>query len=536
MKRKLVASVVIAGVVGVGCGGEMEPAVGGAQEVLARVEQGVTSVTPEPLSSNLLGDTSRVFPEGRAPVSGDADFRDDSDPNVRVLQDNTEVFVTFISSASLKNNTLVYFTYLDGQPPTSAPALTQSNVVFAAAKNLSSGARVSLGRFNRGTRVGFALIPDGGVSGTANLSGTKYWSVASLNAGNTYFVAKHHKAELRRVIGAEDTALSSSDRDYNDTLFTVRTSPPETALNTFVQSGNWGPPGYGYARDGWYVGDFNGDGKDDIFRYIPGLSEPDMFLSTGSAFQAAGRWTTALYGDAANGWYVGDFNGDGKDDIFRYLAGSAGADVFLSTGTSFQRSGVWTTDGYGSARDGWYVGDFNGDGKDDIFRYMPGSGVGAEVYLSTGTSFQRSGVWTTLGYGNAANGWYVGDFNGDGRDDIARYMPGSSGADVLLSTGSGFNRVGSWTPDGYGDARDGWYVGDFNGDGREDIFRYLDGISGADMYYSNNVSFVRGKSWSPAGYGDSPRGWYVGDFDGDGRDDIFRYRDGISGADVFLSR
>jgi hypothetical protein len=56
------------------------------------------------------------------------------------------------------------------------------------------------------------------------------------------------------------------------------------------------------------------------------------------------------------------------------------------------------------------------------------------------------------------------------------------------------------------------------------------------MYYSNNASFVRGQSWTPAGYGDSPRGWYVGDFDGDGRDDIFRYRDGISGADVFLSR
>src|SRR5262245_15823132 len=29
------------------------------------------------------------------------------------------------------------------------------------------------------------------------------------------------------------------------------------------------------------------------------------------------RWTTASYGAAPNGWYVGDFNGDGKDDIFR---------------------------------------------------------------------------------------------------------------------------------------------------------------------------------------------------------------------------
>jgi hypothetical protein len=56
------------------------------------------------------------------------------------------------------------------------------------------------------------------------------------------------------------------------------------------------------------------------------------------------------------------------------------------------------------------------------------------------------------------------------------------------------------------------------------------------MYYSNNASFVRGKSWTPAGYGDSARGWYVGDFDGDGRDDIFRYLGGTSGAGMFLSR
>jgi hypothetical protein len=77
---------------------------------------------------------------------------------------------------------------------------------------------------------------------------------------------------------------------------------------------------------------------------------------------------------------VGDFNGDGRDDIFRYVPGSSGADVFLSDGTRFVRDGSWTGAGHGT--DGWYIGDYDGDGKDDIFRYVPGVS-GADVFLAT---------------------------------------------------------------------------------------------------------------------------------------------------------
>jgi hypothetical protein len=290
----------------------------------------------------------------------------------------------------------------------------------------------------------------------------------------------------------------------------------------FLRSGSW--TGAGYGSDGWYEGDFNGDGMEDIFRYRPGVSGADVFLSAGAGFYFSGSWTMAGHG--SDGWHVGDFNGDGMDDIFRVVVGVSGADVFLSNGMRFYRSGSWTMAGHGS--DGWHVGDFNGDGMDDIFRVVVGVS-GADVFLSSGVGFYRSGSWTGAGYGS--DGWYVGDFNGDGMDDIFRYVPGSSGADVFLSTGASFYRSGSWTGAGHGS--DGWYVGDFNGDGRDDIFRYLPGMSGADVFLSDGTQFVYAGSWTGAGHGSD--GWHVGDFNGDGRGDIFRVLVGVSGADVFLS-
>jgi serralysin len=311
--------------------------------------------------------------------------------------------------------------------------------------------------------------------------------------------------------------------DGKDTLRNIEYlsfSDSTVSLTPFSGAGSW--TGAGYGPGGWHIGDFNGDGATDIFRYAPGRSGADMFQSDGGKFNHAGSWTGAEWGDM--GWEIGDFNGDGRDDIFRYVEGTSGADVFLSDGSSFYHSGSWTGAGHGLF--GWSVGDFDGNGQDDIFRYLPGSS-GADVFLSNGSSFYHSGSWTGAGTGSL--GWEIGDFNGDGRDDIMRSIEGRSNAEVFLSMGNAFVFDGSWS-DGISTLSNR-SLGDFNGDGRVDLLQGREDGSGSDILFSDGNRFWAGGFHSHSG----STTWSVGDFDGSGTDDIFRYVPGYSGADVWLA-
>jgi VCBS repeat protein len=134
-------------------------------------------------------------------------------------------------------------------------------------------------------------------------------------------------------------------------------------------------------QDRHYVGDFDGDGKDDLWVTngtdwdIPYLG---MIKSNGNILSMTMRYS----GNMPN-WqmrpqdrhYVGDFDGDGKDDLFVFN-GTEWAMVYLgmlkSTG-----SNLTMAKRYDGSIPGWqmrkndrhYISDINGDGKSDLFVY-----------------------------------------------------------------------------------------------------------------------------------------------------------------------
>ncbi|SDU84364.1 FG-GAP-like repeat-containing protein [Jiangella alkaliphila] len=180
------------------------------------------------------------------------------------------------------------------------------------------------------------------------------------------------------------------------------------------------------------IGDFDGDQHGDLIArensgklfYLPGRSNGT--LGTRVQIGTVNTWSTysALVG-------VGDFNGDGHNDMIG--RGSSGALFLLpgrSNGTFAQRVQIGTATNWGIYTALIGVGDFNGDGHNDMIGrestgklfYHPGRSNGT---LGTRVQIGTVNTWSTY---SALVG--VGDFNGDGHNDMIGR--GSSGALFLL--------------------------------------------------------------------------------------------------------
>jgi hypothetical protein len=96
--------------------------------------------------------------------------------------------------------------------------------------------------------------------------------------------------------------------------------------------------------------------------------------------------------------------------------------------------GAATNFGVGIAPLSVAVGDFNDDGKLDLAVANGGSNA-VSILLGTGTG--SFGVATNFGVGTNPESVAVGDFNGDGKLDLAVVNDTSNNVSILLGTGTG---------------------------------------------------------------------------------------------------
>jgi hypothetical protein len=183
------------------------------------------------------------------------------------------------------------------------------------------------------------------------------------------------------------------------------------------------------------VGDFRGNGLMDV---VTGNNDT---VNTVSVLLGKGDGTFAAHvdyavGAAPSGIAVGDFNGDGKLDIVVvYGFNDARVAVLLGNGDgTFQEPFKSTVAGFqgGSIA----VGDFNGDGKLDVAvsdSDLTASGV--DIMLGNGDgTFQAPVTYATAEDPRMV---IVGDFNGDGKLDLATTNVDSETISVLIGNGNG---------------------------------------------------------------------------------------------------
>jgi hypothetical protein len=164
------------------------------------------------------------------------------------------------------------------------------------------------------------------------------------------------------------------------------------------------------------------------------------------------------------------------------------------------------------------VGDFNGDGKLDLAVANYGSNT-VSVLLGKGDgSFLPAQSYSAGSYPHAVA---VGDFNGDGIPDLA-VADGAGTVSILLGNGDGtFRAPVSFAA---GKVPASVAVGDFNGDGLPDLAVANEGS--VPNYNDSSVSVLLGNgdgSFQAAvnyAAGKDPKAVAVGDFNGDGTPDL----------------
>lgn len=260
--------------------------------------------------------------------------------------------------------------------------------------------------------------------------------------------------------------------------------------------------------------DLNGDGNLDLAVADSVTGGVSVLLGEGTgAFQPPVFYRT---GGCPNSAATGDLNGDHKVDLVVSNSCSSTVSVLLGRGNgTFGRAADYST-GSGSEPGSVVLGDLNGDGKpdvvtanfqDDVVSVLLGNGDGTlqpHVDYPTGT-FPTSVA--------------LGDFNRDGILDLAvnsstSYGPG--GLSVMLGNGDGtFQPAVDYTTQVYPFAVQ---AGDFNRDGKLDLAVVSFEESTVDLFLGNGDGTFQ--SYVPYATGEGPVQLAVADLNGDHAPDI----------------
>ncbi|MPY67626.1 VCBS repeat-containing protein [Deinococcus sp. SDU3-2] len=316
----------------------------------------------------------------------------------------------------------------------------------------------------------------------------------------------------------------------------------------------WAAGAREWAGYGFQIGDFDGDRKSDVLG-VGALDETGRYTGTGGLFYRSGAsrlrgevvWSAGSPAWRGTQFQTGDFDGDGKTDVLAPgtldesgKSTGTGCLVLWTRGLKERQTVACDVPAWRNYR--FEVGDVDGDGRDDLLgigavdEYGRYTGTGRLFYRTGASGLRREVEWAAGARGWANHRFQLGDFDGDGKDDLLATgavdpygrLTGS-GAFVFLTGASKLTRLVNW---GAGARTQAWRnyrfeVGDVDGDGRDDLL----GIGAVDEYgrytgtgrlfYRTGASGLRREvEWAAGARGWAKHRFQLGDFDGDGKDDL----------------
>jgi hypothetical protein len=308
------------------------------------------------------------------------------------------------------------------------------------------------------------------------------------------------------------------------------------------------------------AGDFDGDGRDDLFIInLTGWSYPYVGLlrSLGSRFEPVARYAVTLPGwemRPGDQFFSTDFSGDGKDDLCVYNGTNWSIPYFgmlRCTGSSLQMSRRYDKffPGWEMGRQERFIqGDFNKDGRRDLatLETQSWAQVHFMTFLSTGTQLSLSDRY----YGTIPGFWqmrrndqlFALDSNGDGETDLAifngldwnpvylGYLNASGGK---ISGRRRYDNDKNPLPGWPLQRRDQFFPGNTDGDADDDLVVY-----NKDNWSTQRLGILRSNPSSTSGFSaigsfqsDWINGWNLGPAD---QFTVSEFRGASGWADLFV--
>ncbi|HWP07377.1 MAG TPA: hypothetical protein VNN72_16610 [Polyangiaceae bacterium] len=241
------------------------------------------------------------------------------------------------------------------------------------------------------------------------------------------------------------------------------------------------------------------------------------------------RWYGAPYWDQAK---LRDYDADQRADFLCHDT-STGKHWIDYANTSAQLNGTdWSHDGGWCATSSQHLirGDFTGDGRTDLLCHDRNYGKLWIDYADTlahfdGTDWSRAAQWCALDSAEI----FVGRFNDDLRDDILCHDRDSGKLWIDYADTAGTFMGTDWSHAHNfcaGDTRNQLFIADFNGDQKEDLLCFFQGLGVDSVDYADATGRFMGPDWvrsnesTPFWCEGQSEEMFVGKFNNDTRFDL----------------
>ena len=235
------------------------------------------------------------------------------------------------------------------------------------------------------------------------------------------------------------------------------------------------------------IADVNGDGKPDLVGANEGESDVVVLLQQSAAMFTPPLTFPGAFGFAALA--IADVNGDGKLDIVVPNSAMHAVAVLLGNGAGSFSAATFDPVGTapGAAPNSVAVADLDGDGKLDL---AVSNGGSVSVLLGNGDgTFKPPIAYPT---GSDLLSIAIKDLDGDGKLDVAAAGRTTGGGEVSVLRGNGDGTLRAPVSYRVGTAPSWLAIGDFNRDGRLDI-----AVANLD---DNTVSILLGACGTAGGH------------------------------------